>query len=98
MVKNQKVELGEEKHNMNEEEVIDVSIERDEEEWHSNLEKRCLKWSRACREQQRSHDVAGYGASKKYFFMSIPVPLLSLVSAAVAALWDHEDEIGRAHV
>lgn len=66
---------------------------RGEERWHASIDALARRWRKACNENAKAHDKAGYKANYKHIIFGLPAPVASLVTSAVAALWDSEDSV-----
>ena len=66
---------------------------RPEERWHGSLEQLARQYRDVSAVASEEHDRSGYGARQKHIIFGLPGPLISLVVASVAALWQDPDSI-----
>jgi hypothetical protein len=64
---------------------------RAEERWHGSIDRLVRDWRAACLANSRIQDNAGYNARWKHIVFGMPAPIATLVTAAVAGLWQSED-------
>lgn len=64
---------------------------RPEERWHGSLDNLARSYRDTAANASELHDRAGYGARKKHIIFGLPGPIMSIVVASIAALWQHTD-------
>lgn len=72
--------------------AIDNNLDRrGEERWHRSLETHARTIRASCVRSSAVQEKAGYGAKAKHVILGLPGPIIALIVAAVAALWDDQD-------
>jgi hypothetical protein len=64
---------------------------RGEERWHESLHAKVMEWGASCAVFAKKHDEAGYKARFKHIVFGMPAPVTTIVTGAVAALWESPD-------
>jgi hypothetical protein len=65
---------------------------RAEERWHASLVHLAQQYRDQAASASEKHDRAGYGARLKHLVLALPGPIINLVAASVAALWDAPED------
>lgn len=66
---------------------------RPEERWHGSLDQLARQYRDIAMTSCELHDRAGYGARMKHIIFGLPGPILSIITACIASLWNDVDNI-----